>query len=417
MLTKPPFVVFVGPACLLAAARIRGRRAWLHAALAAAVAFLVALPWYGPRAFGLLAQVQNRSFKQAAEAGSPEPLSAVSLAYYPLNAPGHLGVVTVVLAVVGVAVALRRRCWFVLAGLAPLLVFLLLQNKQMRYLLPLTPLLAVAGGVGFAALPRAGRAVAAAAVALAAVVQVSSTAFAVPAPSAAATPPSPARWPHRPVFAAIARDAGGAPRTLSVAVNHPHFSPANFRYYALRDGVPVRVLRAWEGEPFGIDYMVVKTGDLGPAWSIDKPRQVAERLATDRDLADAFPVVAEFPLPDGSTASLRARRLDARLGSRPRPSPGRWPPACARGSARSCARWTGSTWASSTTRASSPAGSRGCASSRPAPRSANSGGRGRPRSACATWPSLSTTCSSTRGAPLAPAASIRSAPDGSRSSA
>jgi Dolichyl-phosphate-mannose-protein mannosyltransferase len=320
MLIKPPFVVFVGPACVLVAAGARGRRAWLHASAATILAVVVALPWYGPRLFGLSTQIQNRSFKQAAEAGAPAALSPTSLAYYPLNFPAQLGVIAIVLLLIGVIVALRRRCWYVLAGVAPFVVFLLIQNKQMRYALPLVPMMAVTGGLGFAALPLGGRGAAGVALAAAAAFQVSSTTFAVPTAPAlpvigtlaiGATPPNGAAWPHRAIFQAIVRDGGSAPNTASVIANHGHFSAANFRYFALRDGLRLQISRAWDGEPFGIEYMILKTGDLGPAWSIDKAQRVGERMATEGALARAFPVIAEFPLPDGSVASVRARRLAA----------------------------------------------------------------------------------------------------------
>lgn len=320
MLVKPPFAVFVAPACVLVAAGARGRRAWRHGSAAAILAVLVALPWYGPRLLGLSTQIQNRSFKQAAEAGAPAALSSTSLAYYPLNFPAQLGVIAIVLLLIGVIVALRRRCWSVLAGVAPFVVFLLIQNKQMRYALPLVPMLAVTGGLGFAALPLAGRWAAGVALAAAAAFQVSSTTFAVPPAPAlpligtlgfGAMPPNGAAWPHRAIFEAIVRDGGSVPNTASVIANHQHFSAANFRYYALRDGLRLQISRAWDGEPFGIQYMILKTGDLGPSWSIDKAQRIGERMATDEPIARAFPVIAEFPLPDGSTASVRARRLTA----------------------------------------------------------------------------------------------------------
>ena len=317
MLTKPPFFVYAGPACLLVLARTR---AWLGGVYAGFIAAVIALPWYGPRLLGLPIQIQNRSFKQAGEAGFPEPLSAASLVYYPLNFPAAFGVIGVLLLAVGLAVALRQRYWFALAGLVPLIAFLVLQNKQVRYILPLFPIAAVVAGVGFAALPKAARGVAGMAIAVAAAVQLSATAFGVPAtprlpvagvPLVDPSPPSRADWQQRRILDLIVRDSGGAPRTVSITPNHPHFSPANFRYYAVRDELPLRVARAWDGEPIGIEYMVLKTGDLGPPWTIDKARRIAGRLVADASLARVFPVIGEFPLPDGSIASVRVRRISA----------------------------------------------------------------------------------------------------------
>ena len=316
MLTKPPFFVYVGPACLVALAGMRSRAAWRHATVAGFLAVLVALPWYGSRLVGLPLQVQNRSFRQAVEAGFPEPLSPASLAYYPLNFPRAFGVVAVLLLVLGLGVVIRRRQWFVLAGLVPLVVFLALQNKQARYLLPLFPMAAVAAGAGFAAMPTSVRRVAVLALVVCAALQVSSTAFARPAsitlgdlPLTDPAPPSRADWQHRAILDLIARDSGGARPTVSITANHSQFSASNFRYYAVRDDRPVRIARAWDGEPVGIEYMVSKTGDVGPPWTASKPRYIAERLATDASLARVFPVIGEFVLPDGSTASVRARRM------------------------------------------------------------------------------------------------------------
>lgn len=316
MLTKPPFCVYVGPACLLVLVGVRGRAAWRHATLAGLVAAVVALPWYGPRLLGLPQQLQNRSFKQALEAGFPEPLSPASLAYYPLNFPRAFGVVAVLLLVLGLVVAIRRRQWFVLAGLAPFLVFLALQNKQARYLLPLFPMAGVAAAVAYAALPRGLRRASVVALALVAALQISSTAFARPAVVAIAglpltdpAPPLGADWQHRRILDLIQRDSDGVTKTVSITANHSQFSPSNFRYYTVRDARPLRIGRAWDGEPVGVEYMVLKTGDVGPPWTAEKSRRVAERLAADPALARAFPVIGEFALPDGSTATVRARRI------------------------------------------------------------------------------------------------------------
>jgi hypothetical protein len=160
--------------------------------------------------------------------------------------------------------------------------------------------------------------VAAAAVALLAVAQVGGTAFGVPSgwmmpivgiPLLGENPPMRAEWPHRKILTLIARDARDAPAMVSVVPNYIFFSVSNFRYYALRDGLSLRWARAWDEEPIGVQYMILKNGDQGPEWTAARPRRIAERLAGDPNLARVFPVIGEFPLPDGSTATVRARRV------------------------------------------------------------------------------------------------------------
>ena len=324
LLTKPPFVVYVAPAIILSVLAVRTRDAVWNTMAATLVTLIIAVPWYGPRILGIPMQVQSRSFKQAAESGLPDALSATSLAYYPLNFAAQFGVVGVAMFMVGLVVVLGRGYWYVLAGLAPLVAFFLIQNKQLRYTLPLLPLAAVAAGIGFSALPRSVRAFTGALVAVAAAVQVSSTLFAVPPALSVPlvgirltepSPPSRAAWQQRPILSLIARDASGRDAMVSVPPNSAWFSIANFRYYAVRDDLPLRFMRAWDDEPLGVDYMILKTGDVGPPWTAERPRRIVARLAADRHLDAAFPVIGEFPLPDGSRATVRARRLPVVSGA------------------------------------------------------------------------------------------------------
>src|SRR5438046_1257416 len=98
----------------------------------------------------------RRSFRQAAESGHPEPLTAGALTLYPRWFPTQFGFVAGLLVLLGLGVAARRRHWLLLAALLPALMLLeLLQNKNLRYTLPLLPVAAVLAGFGFGAL--AGR--------------------------------------------------------------------------------------------------------------------------------------------------------------------------------------------------------------------------------------------------------------------
>ncbi len=320
MLIKPPFAAYVLVPVLLAAALSRERRrAAVYAALSVLVGGALSVPWYGPRLFGLVPQIANRSFKQAAESGHPDPLTATALAFYPTWLAPQLGVLAVVLLLIGLVVAAIKRQWIVLAALvAPFLLFELLQNKNLRYTLPLLPIAAVLAGVAFGLLRGRARSIGAIVLGLVCALQVSATALAVPSgwtlpglgvPFVLESPPRTGNWRHREIMALVSKDSRGAPVTVSIVPNDNFFSVSNFRYYGTRDGLPLQFTRAWDGEPIGIEYMVLKTGDVGPSWTAEKPRRIAERLQTDAALSRVFPVIGEFQLPDGSTATVRARRV------------------------------------------------------------------------------------------------------------
>ena len=328
MLIKPPFPVYVLPVVVWALFVGRGRRRGANVTLAALAAFVISVAWYGPRLMGLPAQIANRSFKQAAESGHPDPLSWTALSIYPVTLPMFFGAAASLLLAVGIVVAVRRRAWLELAAvLVPFAVFLTIQNKNARYTLPILPMAAVVAAMALQPLRGRWRTVATVVTLLVAVVQVSATAFAVPAQVAIPgtrlaagipAPPDPADWHHAEIFDAIARHGGrDASATVSIVPNHPFFSTSNFRYYALRDGRRLHVVRAWDEIPVGVRYMVLKTGDVGPPWTEAKSRRAMARLAEDPDFARAFPVIAELPLPDGSTATVRARDLGSGIDAAP----------------------------------------------------------------------------------------------------
>ena len=290
----------------------------MNAAAGAAAAIVLSLPWYGLRFFGLPAQIGGRSFRQAAESGHPHPLSAAALGYYPQTFPTQFGAIAAALFVLGLLIVMRRHRMLLASVVLPFAVFELIQNKNLRYTLPLLPLAATVAGVAFAALPRRAQLGAGALLVAASGLQVSATAFGIPAnlrlpgvgiPLAFVSPPSREDWHQREILTLIAKDSAGAPTTVSVVPNHSFFSASNFRYYAVRDGQPFSFSRAWDPEPLGVHYMILKTGDVGPSWTAAKIQRIDARLASDRNLARIFPVIGEFRLPDGSIGSVRVRRI------------------------------------------------------------------------------------------------------------
>src|SRR5438094_750937 len=209
-----------------------------------------------------------------------------------------------------------RVGWSLVAG-GVFAVGMLIKPPFAAYLLPPVVWLLVEERSRAALGPRL-RGVALAVLAVVGGLQVSAVAWAVPPPVTLpglgtpwvlASPPAGGDWRQRDFLRIIVQDRAGRPAMVSVVPNDNYFSVSNFRYYAGRDELPLRFTRPWEGEPLGIDYMILKSGDQGPDFSEAKSRRVIERLARDPALARAYPVIAEFPLPDGSTGMLRARRI------------------------------------------------------------------------------------------------------------
>lgn len=333
MLTKPPFAAYLSGPLLWAAwrgLRAPERRArLLHLLAALGVAAAIALPWYGPRLVGLPAQIVNRSFKQAAESGHAAALSGAALLFYPQWIISQWGLLATALLVWGiVALARRPRARGLLwAALAPYLIFVLIQNKNLRYTLPFLPAAALAAAAGVSALPpRARRGVAWACV-IAGVVQVGSAAFALPPPTllapfvssvAFSRPPDGRDWQHRQILDAVLGAAGPGGARVAVVPNDNYFSISNFRYEVMRDRLPLRLSRAWDRAPLGVDFAIVKTGDQGPDAASAKPDRIMAALeGGDPWLAAAYPVIARVPLPDGSEAMVRMRRLEPVRGVAP----------------------------------------------------------------------------------------------------
>src|SRR5262249_11573294 len=103
-----------------------------------------------------------------------------------------------------------------------------------------------------------------------------------------------------------------------VVPNHNFLSVSNLRYETLLRRLSLQMTRAWSGPPLGVDFIVLKTGSQGPRFSAAKPEALTRAFAGgDPDLAIVFPVIGEYPLPDGSRATLRARHVPALTGVQP----------------------------------------------------------------------------------------------------
>ncbi|PYO57142.1 MAG: hypothetical protein DMD83_10770 [Candidatus Rokuibacteriota bacterium] len=325
MLTKPTFATYVLPAMGWSAwhawrAPDRRRRLGLLV-LALVIGAALALPWYGPRLVGLPMQALNRSFKQAAEAGQAEALTPAGLLFYPRVFLPQFGLLAAPLCAWGLWAVRREpgaRAVLWLSALAPFVLYSLIQNKNLRYTLPILPAAALVAAVGVGSLGRRWTRRAIWCCLAAGALQVSMTAFALPPPVRTALfltplpisfPPSPADWQEDHVLDDLVRASGGKPARVAVVPNYNFFSVSNFRYEALRRRLPLEVTRGWSGPPLGIDFVILKTGSQGPSFTVAKAERLTKAFAEDPYLAAVFPVIGDYPLPDRSHGILRARRV------------------------------------------------------------------------------------------------------------
>jgi hypothetical protein len=326
LLTKPPFPIYVaGPVAWVAGCALRQpdrrrRVLWLAAALA--LVGLIALPWYGPRLLSIPSQVIGRAYDNAAREGQPPTLSVDSLTFYPRVFPSQFGWLAAPAFAWGLWVLRSRgdvRMVLWLAALAPVATFTVIQNKNLRYTLPALGVAAVIAAVGVCHLPPARRRIAASALVALGCLQVTMSAFAMPAPPTIAPfplplaipyPPSRDDWQHDRILADVARASDGQPVTVAVVPNHAYFSKSNFGYEAARRRLPIRVVRLSGDVPRGVDFVLLKTGSQGPGFAGARPVRILKAFETPGSwLAGVYPPIGEYPLPDGSRAELRARRI------------------------------------------------------------------------------------------------------------
>ena len=325
MLTKPPFAAYVLPPLLWVVWRALGapdrRRRLSLLGLALLLAAVLAVPWYGPRLLGLPTQVANRSFKQAAESGHAEAFTSEALLFYGRVLPSQFGALGGLLFVWG-AVALwkeRRIRAFLWTAVVPFALFSLIQNKNLRYTLPILPAAALVATTGVRSLdPRWRRGLTWLCVG-GGLVQVSMAAFLVPAPVhvpglllpvVIGQPPSRADWQHDRILTDLARESGGTASTVAVVPNYNFLSVSNFRYEAAIRRLPLQMTRPWSDSPLGVDFVILKTGSQGPSFSVARSERIVRAFdGGDPYLAEIFPVVGEYSLPDGSRAILRRRHI------------------------------------------------------------------------------------------------------------
>lgn len=327
MLTKWTAVTFaLGPAIVWFAICLRrDRPAWGRAAISVGIALfvcaLVALPWYVTSFHAFLQRAGVALGSDPAREG--DPIRVVeSLAWYWAAARNALILrLLLVPTIVGAAAfVFRNRAWrawaFLAAWAVPAMVFfVLIPNKDGRFVVPLLPAVALTAAAGLQALPwRRVRALVWAFVVAAGVYQFYAISFAWPVPIAHfyAGPPYTKDWKIDEILTAIDTIDVARPVRVAVLPNEPDFEPNIFLLDADIRRLPLQI----EGvghvlEPIPAlgryDVIVSKSGSISPAYAADFRPQVRDALADWMQSANRAPRISlwrTWPLPDGSHAEV-----------------------------------------------------------------------------------------------------------------
>jgi 4-amino-4-deoxy-L-arabinose transferase-like glycosyltransferase len=357
MLTKWPFVVFtVGPLLVTAArgfkTHFRERAPNLVGALAAGA--VIAGPWYILNLRSSIEFLGRMSVYARAE-GDPLVGSLESWAYYARTLVNDqvLSLFALVF-VLGLIVFLtRRRFWYEALWLGswmaiPYVYFSISYNKDPRYTMPYLPAIAIVTALGISLLrPKVPRRFLASLSVLYSIVQfvglswglsarlpygllpgrvsvrIGSTSLPLYAEAVhIASPPRNEDWKVQAVLGDIVHAEAASSRadlpSLVVLTDAAWFEQNVFKYYAAADQVSVRVVAITgvfevedaEAQISAGDYVVTKTGDLGPSWSTQQAQLFTDQLDDPSSaLGRRFHLIREYPLPDGSVAKLYQRSL------------------------------------------------------------------------------------------------------------
>jgi len=355
ILTKWTFVVFtVGPFLVVSIHALldRPKPTLARIAMALAVAAIAATPWYFRNRVALV-DVLGTQGTWASLEGDPAIASLRSWTYY-LDAlvNQQLLVPFTVFLFIGLGsmlvMGVDSHVWRLLGSWValPYLVFSSFVNKDVRFTIPYLPAMAVMTALGLARLRHRvlknglvvsmivlgtiqytgltfglSKRLASGSFPSELTVSIGSAPIRVYAESVhIASPPRSEPWPAQAILQKIGDLAQNAhvsePPKLTVVPNVPCFEPNVFAYFALVEGEPVEVRGVTGIIPvtdareriISSDFVVTKTGDQGPAWTVQEAESLSQSLrGTSGRLGSRFERVASYGLPDGSTGHLYGR--------------------------------------------------------------------------------------------------------------
>lgn len=327
MLAKWTACVFIaGPGLLWFALHVKDPRQRplskvASIAIVAAVCAAVALPWYLTSLKEFEAGAKMALGYDPGREGDPVRFWE-SLRYYWRTFPEVLILAPMMpITALGLAIcATDFRRWKRLAFLLcwilpPLLVFVLLPNKDARFIVPLLPAVALLTAAGLQRIPwRAVRVLAWACVLAIGLYQYYTLSFGWPTPQAHYYTHVPSRqdWKYGRILTALNLSFPGRPLRIAVLPQEPTFEPNLFKVVCEERNLPYRIDQIGDAPADvelleGYDVFISKTGSLSmphtAQWRLPFRDAVAGWVAAGHQ-QPRLTLWRTWPLPDGSQAEV-----------------------------------------------------------------------------------------------------------------
>ncbi|MBU06099.1 MAG: hypothetical protein CL877_09160 [Dehalococcoidales bacterium] len=279
------------------------------------VSLVICFPWYSHTSLNLVQGVLKHSGHGLKEG---DPTAGVDFwMNYVWALQSSVGGILFLSFLIGIIFFLVRKKYFnpLLIGwiVLPYIVFTLMINKDMRYIMPVLPCIAVISSFWIFRIQRAvfRRALICLTVVMGLFTHLYSgffqrgVDFKVLGASAfgAGVAPNDQYWPLERVLNDIIVEAApgeGEAVTVRTLTNYPHFQRGGFRNMAAFNDLPIVMKSVKRNVGELTDFFITKKGKVGPGFSERDIGPKKKKLLEDPSLQRTFPLFKKYSLPDGT---------------------------------------------------------------------------------------------------------------------
>ncbi|MCK5242796.1 glycosyltransferase family 39 protein [bacterium] len=302
-------------------------RIWFFVLLAYAIAGCLAGPWYVVHFIKLVKNTSGYIHARGVLENDPSLLSPKAWFYYLGSVFKQTSIPMAVVIYIGLIwFFIRHKVsgWMAIWLAGPYLILMLIRNKDHRYIIPLLPLLSLAGLTWIQGLKKPVKEKVVLGIAVLALIHMGYVHLGaktgwlhkltqikiMDTPIIDSLAPDARAWPLGAILAEVeerSRNLGRKP-ILRIIPDAANFTRVNFVVEQSSRKNMVR-LSSTSNWPMFTDYAVTKTGSLGLDFNTEKPGKISLALQIEsRAQAPRFELLQKYSLPDKSEALLYARQ-------------------------------------------------------------------------------------------------------------